>query len=53
MWLVIACVSIFETYNSWASNREKSYWYGFIAILAIIMHFVRKWQRKKKKYNGR
>lgn len=51
-WLVIACISIFEIYNNWINNRTKSYWYGFIAIVAIVMHFFRKWQRKKIESNA-
>ena len=51
-WLVIACISMFETYNNWVNNRNKSYWYGFIAVVAIVMYFFRKWQRKKIESNA-
>ncbi len=51
-WLTIACISVFEIYNNWNLDRNKSYWYGFIALLAIFMYFFRKWQRKKINSNA-
>lgn len=50
-WLIIASISFFEILNNWEINREKSYFFGIISIIAIFMFFLRKNQRKHNSQN--
>ncbi|MCB0374947.1 MAG: hypothetical protein KDD04_03415 [Sinomicrobium sp.] len=47
VYLVIAVLSVIETYREWNTDRSRAYIFLFFAVIAIFMFFFRKHYRKK------
>jgi len=47
VYLVIAVLSVIETYSQWNTNRQKAYIFLFFAIISCLMFLFRRYYRKR------
>jgi uncharacterized membrane protein YuzA (DUF378 family) len=53
LYWVIALVAIYESFNQWNSNRQKSYIFIGFAMLSVFMAMFRRFYRKKFDNRGK